>query len=87
MCLSVPAQVISIEGEIAKVSVGGTILDANLSLVEDTKIGDYILLHTGFALQIIDEKEAQETLKTFEEFSELNEVLDREEEETGERVV
>ncbi|OQX77422.1 MAG: hypothetical protein B6D64_08305 [Bacteroidetes bacterium 4484_276] len=87
MCLSVPAQVISIEGEIAKVSVGGTILDANLSLVEDTKIGDYILLHTGFALQIIDEKEAQETLKTFEEFSELNEALDREEEETGERVV
>ncbi len=87
MCLSVPAQVISIEGEIAKVSVGGTILDANLSLVENTKIGDYILLHTGFALQIIDEKEAQETLKTFEEFSELNEALDREEEETGERVV
>ncbi len=87
MCLSVPAQVISIEGEIAKVSVGGTILDANLSLVENTKIGDYILLHTGFALQIIDEKEAQETLKIFEEFSELNEALDREEEETGERVI
>jgi hydrogenase expression/formation protein HypC len=87
MCLSVPAQVISIEGETAKVSVGGTILDANLSLVENTKIGDYILLHTGFALQIIDEKEAQETLKTFEEFSELNEALDREEEETGERIV
>lgn len=87
MCLSVPAQVISIEDEIAKVSVGGTILDANLSLVENTKIGDYILLHTGFALQIIDEKEAQETLKTFEEFSELNEALDREEEETGKRIV
>lgn len=87
MCLSVPAQVISIDGETAKVSVGGTILDANLSLVEDIKIGDYILLHTGFALQIIDEKEAQETLKVFEEFSELNEALDREEEETGVRIV
>ena len=86
MCLSVPAQVISIEGEIAKVSVGGTTLDANLSLVEDIKTGDYILLHTGFALQKIDEKEAQETLKIFEEFGELNEALDREEEETGVRV-
>jgi len=83
MCLSVPAQVVSIEGELAKVSVGGTIMNANLNLVEDIKIGDYILLHTGFALQKIDEEEALETLKIFEEFGELNEELDREEEETG----
>jgi len=86
MCLSVPAQVISIEGELAKVSVGGTIMNANLNLVEDIKIGDYILLHTGFALQKIDEKEAQETLKIFEEFDELNEQLDQEEQKTGQRI-
>ncbi len=86
MCLSVPAQVISIEGNIARVSVGGTIMNANLNLVEDIKIGDYILLHTGFALQKIDEKEAMETLKIFEEFDELNEELDREEKETGKRI-
>ncbi len=86
MCLSVPAQVISIEGDIAIVSVGGTIMNANLNLVEDIKIGDYILLHTGFALQKIDEKEAMETLKIFEEFDELNEELDREEKETGKRI-
>ena len=86
MCLSVPAQVISIEDEIAKVSVGGTIMNANLSLVEDINIGDYILLHTGFALQKIDEKEAQETLKIFEEFDELNEELDKEEQVTGKRI-
>ena len=86
MCLSVPAQVISIDGEIAKVSVGGSIVNANLNLVEDIKIGDYILLHTGFALQKIDEKEAMETLKIFEEFDELNEQLDQEEKLTGERI-
>jgi len=86
MCLSVPAQVISIEGDLAKVSVGGTIMNANLNLVEDIKVGDYILLHTGFALQKIDEDEALETLKVFEEFGELNEALDREEEETGQRI-
>ena len=87
MCLSVPAQVISIEGDNAKVSVGGTIMNANLGLVEDVKVDDYILLHTGFALQKIDAEEAAETLKIFEEFSELNEQLDQEEKETGDRIV
>lgn len=87
MCLSVPAQVMKIEGENAEVSVGGTMMNANLSMVDDVNVGDYILLHTGFALQKIDEEEALETLKTFEEFSELNEALDEEERETGERIV
>ena len=86
MCLSVPAKVISIEGDIAKASVGGTIMNANLNLVEDIKVGDYILLHTGFALQKIDEEEALETLKVFKEFGELNNELDREEEENGQRI-
>lgn len=87
MCLSVPAKVMRIEGENAEVSVGGTLMQANLSLVDDVGVGDYILLHTGFALQKIDEEEAMETLKTFEEFSDLNEALDQEEKETGERIV
>jgi hydrogenase expression/formation protein HypC len=86
MCLSVPARVISIEGNNAKVSVGGSILNASLDLVEDVKPGDYILLHTGFALQKIDEEEAQETLKIFEDFEALNEALDEEEQETGKRI-
>lgn len=86
MCLSVPARVMKIEGENAEVSVGGTIMQANLSLVPDVEVGDYILLHTGFALQKIDAEEAEETLKTFEEFSELNHALDEEEKETGRRI-
>ena len=62
MCLSVPAKIIKINGTIAKASIGGSIIDVSLQLVEKVKIGDYVLVHTGFALEIIDEKEAQETL-------------------------
>lgn len=87
MCLSVPAQVMKIEGENADVSVGGTIMKANLSMVDDVNVGDYILLHTGFALQKIDEDEARETLKTFSEFNELNKAMDEEEQQTGERLI
>ncbi|PKP02105.1 MAG: HypC/HybG/HupF family hydrogenase formation chaperone [Bacteroidetes bacterium HGW-Bacteroidetes-6] len=75
MCLSIPAQVISINGDTAKVSVGGTEYDASLQLLDDVNIGDYILLHTGFAIQKISEEEAIETLKVFEEFDELNEQI------------
>ncbi len=87
MCLSVPAQIIKIDGENAEVSVGGTIMQANLSMVDDVNVGDYILLHTGFALQKIDAEEAEETLKTFREFEDLNTRLDQEEQETGQRIV
>lgn len=51
----------------ADVSVGGTIFKAGLQLVDDVKPGDYVLLHAGFAIQKIDEKEAQETLQLLEE--------------------
>jgi len=50
-------------------------------------VGDYILLHTGFALQKIDAVEAEETLKTFGEFDELNKALDEEEQQTGQRII
>lgn len=67
MCLSIPAKVVEINGNIAEVSVGGTIFKAGLQLVEDVEIGDYVLLHTGFAIQKISEKEALETLKLLTE--------------------
>ncbi len=71
----------------AKVSVGGAEYETSLQMVEDVKPGDYILMHTGFAIQKISEEEAIESLKTFEEFRELNENLDEEEKQTGERIV
>jgi hydrogenase expression/formation protein HypC len=67
MCLGVPAKVLKIEGSIAQASIGGSIIDISLKLVEDIKIGDYVLVHTGFALEKIDEKEAQETLGMLKE--------------------
>lgn len=87
MCLSIPAKVESIEGEMAMVSVGNVSYKASLQLLDDVKVGDYILLHTGFAIQKISEEEAAETLRIFEEFEDLNKQLDDEEKETGERIV
>ncbi|MEE4255595.1 MAG: HypC/HybG/HupF family hydrogenase formation chaperone [Bacteroidales bacterium] len=87
MCLSIPAKVESIEGEMAMVSVGNVSYKASLQLLDDVEVGDYILLHTGFAIQKISEEEAAETLRIFEEFEDLNKQLDDEEKETGERIV
>lgn len=79
MCLSVPAKVIEIKGNMAEVSVGGTIFKAGLQLVEDVEIGDYVLLHTGFAIQKISENEALETLKLLAEIEDaMNEDINDE---------
>lgn len=75
MCLSIPAKVLSIEGDIARASVGGAIIKAGLQMVDDVQVGDYILIHTGFALQKISEKEAQETLKLIKEMEDANRKL------------
>jgi hydrogenase expression/formation protein HypC len=74
MCLSIPAKIVSIDGNMADVSAGGTVFKAGLHMIENAKIGDYILLHAGFAIQIVSEKEAVETLKLLEEIdNSLNE--------------
>jgi hydrogenase expression/formation protein HypC len=71
MCLSIPAKVIDIEEDMAEVSIGGTILNAGLQMVENIKIGDYVLLHTGFAIQKISEDEAMETIKILKKMNDL----------------
>lgn len=71
----------------ATVSVGGTEYKASLQIVENVQVGDYILLHTGFAIQKLDIREAEESLKVFDEFIELNRQLDEEEVKTGKRIV
>ncbi|HOK26723.1 MAG TPA: HypC/HybG/HupF family hydrogenase formation chaperone [Bacteroidales bacterium] len=70
MCLSLPAKVIEVNGDMADVSVGGTIFKAGLQLLDDVKPGDYVLLHAGFAIQKIKEDEAREILGLLEEMEE-----------------
>lgn len=53
----------------ADVSAGGTLFKAGLQMIENAKVGDYILLHAGFAIQKINEKEALETLQIFEDMN------------------
>jgi hydrogenase expression/formation protein HypC len=66
MCLAVPGKVVAVEGQIAKVDFGGVQRETNVSLV-DVKVGDYVIVHAGFAIQIVDEDEAKDTLKLWEE--------------------
>lgn len=67
MCLAIPAKVISIRGDIAKVDFGeGVLRDVNITLV-DAHVGEYVLVHTGYAIQVIDRKAAEETLQLWEE--------------------
>jgi hydrogenase expression/formation protein HypC len=70
MCLSVPAKVISIDGNLAKVSIGGVVVDASIQLMDYIDIGDYVLLHAGFAIQKLNEEEANETFRLLKELEE-----------------
>ena len=67
MCLAVPFQIKAIEGQCAEVEIGGVSRNVCISLTPDVKVGEYILVHTGYAIGIVDEDEAQETLKLFNE--------------------
>jgi len=62
MCLSVPGKVVEIQNNMAKVEVGGVLRDVSMAVCPDVVVGDYVLIHTGFAIQKLDEKEALETL-------------------------
>ena len=74
MCLAVPVQVVSIQGSEAEVEIGGVKRRVSIMLTPEAKVGDYVLLHTGYAINVIDEAEAQETLKLLEEIASLDEV-------------
>ena len=67
MCLAIPAEVIAIEGDDAQVSVGGVKKKISLALVENIAVGDYVLIHVGYALNKISPEEAQKTLELFAE--------------------
>jgi hydrogenase expression/formation protein HypC len=67
MCLAIPAKVVEIEGDTAKVDFGaGTMRDVNVSLVE-ANVGEYVIVHAGFAIEVLNQKAAEETLKMWSE--------------------
>ena len=74
MCLAIPAKVVKkLKGNMAKVDFGEEVLrDVNVTLV-DAMVGDYVLVHAGYAIQVIDKKEAQETLQLWKEILEVSE--------------
>ena len=71
MCLAIPVQIKVVKGTEALVEIGGVSRRVSLALTPEAKEGDYVLLHTGYAISVIDEEEAQETLKLLEELSEV----------------
>jgi len=74
MCLAVPVKVVSIEGIEAEVEIGGVKRRVSIMLTPEARVSDYVLLHTGYAINVIDEAEALETLKILEEMASLDEV-------------
>ena len=73
MCLAVPALIKSIDGDEAEVDLGGVSRRASLVLTPEAKVGDYVLLHAGYAINIVDQSEADETLSMLREMARLGE--------------
>jgi hydrogenase expression/formation protein HypC len=84
MCLAIPGKIISLidnkDGvmQMGKVEMGGIVKEVNLHLVPDAVVNDYVLVHVGVALSIVDEKEAKQTLAFLMTTDELNELFDEE---------
>ncbi len=77
MCLAVPGKILSIQGDdilrSGRVAFGGIVKDVNLAYVPEAKIGDYVLVHVGFAISVVDEGEAERTLHYLREMGDLEE--------------
>ncbi len=78
MCLAVPGKLLSIAGDdplarTGKVSFGGILKEVNLTCVPEAKIGDYVIVHAGLAISVLDEEEAARTLEYLQEIQEINE--------------
>ena len=67
MCLAIPMKVVQIEGPLARVEEAGVSREVRVDLVEGVKVGDYVIVHAGIAIERLDEEEARETLRLLEE--------------------
>ena len=69
MCLAIPALITEIENDEAEVDIGGISRRINLSLTPEAKVGDYVVVHAGYGISIVDQSEAEETLRMFREIA------------------
>jgi hydrogenase expression/formation protein HypC len=67
MCLAIPSKILSIKGNTAEIDVGGNTKEVNIILTPEAKVGEYVLLHAGFAINVIDEQSAEEIFDAWEE--------------------
>jgi hydrogenase expression/formation protein HypC len=82
MCLAIPGKIIEIvdeENQLAKVEVGGVKRNVNIGMLdkETTHVGDYVLIHVGFAMSKVDEAEAEETLRMLKELGQYQDEFDQ----------
>lgn len=79
MCLAIPGKIVEIVDEanhIAKVDVGGVRRNVSLALLDDARLGDYVLIHVGFAMSKVDEQEAEQTRRLLAEMGELQQQME-----------
>lgn len=77
MCLAIPVQITELmENDRALASAGGVVREIGTALVDDLQVGDYVILHVGYALSKLDEQEALQTLQTMEQMGALTEVTE-----------
>lgn len=67
MCIAAPAQIVEINDNVAVVDFGGVRQSAKLDLVEEVEVGRYVLVHSGYAIEVLSDKEAKESLEAWEE--------------------
>jgi len=79
MCLAIPAQIVEKDGDKGFVNLGGSKKEIMFTFTPEAEEGDWVLIHTGFALNVISEEDASETLKLFEELAAFEEELDKNE--------
>ncbi|SFL46856.1 HypC/HybG/HupF family hydrogenase formation chaperone [Pelosinus propionicus] len=73
MCLAVPGKILARQDMLATIEVGGVTRKVSVMLLPDAQVGDFVLMHAGFAVQVIDEEEAQKTLALFKELEQYAE--------------
>jgi hydrogenase expression/formation protein HypC len=78
MCLAVPLRLVSVNGTDAIGEVGGIQREVSIMMTPDVKVGDYVIVHAGFAIQVLDQKEAEENLELLRQIGETAEAMQEE---------